>query len=91
MQIGEKMLKKAKELFSSGKINEIEVGTVKGLQDIHEYIFQDEFEHAGKIRNVNISKGNFRFAASMFLKDALKTIEKLPEKTLDEIIVKYVK
>jgi cell filamentation protein len=63
MQIGEKMLKKAKELFSSGKINEIEVGTVKGLQDIHEYIFQDEFEHAGKIRNVNISKGNFRFAA----------------------------
>ena len=90
MQIGEKMLKKAKELFSSGKINEIEVGTVKGLQDIHEYIFQDEFEHAGKIRNVNISKGNFRFAASMFLKDTLKTIEKLPEKTFDEIIVKYV-
>ena len=84
------MLKKAKELFSSGKINEIEVGTVKGLQDIHKYIFQDEFKHAGKIRNVNISKGNFRFAASMFLKDTLKTIEKLPEKTFDEIIVKYV-
>ena len=84
------MLKKAKELFSSGKINEIEVGTVKGLQDIHEYIFQDEFEHAGKIRNVNISKGNFRFAASMFLKDTLKTIEKLPERTFDEIIIKYV-
>lgn len=84
------MLKKAKELFSSGKINEIEVGTVKGLQDIHEYIFQDEFEHAGKIRNVNISKGNFRFAASMFLKDTLRTIEKLPEKTFDEIIIKYV-
>jgi len=84
------MLKKAKELFASGKINEIEVGTIKGLQDIHEYIFQDEFEHAGKIRNVNISKGNFRFAASMFLKDTLKTIEKLPEKTFDEIIVKYV-
>ena len=90
MQIGEKMLKKAKELFSSGKINEIEVGTVKGLQDIHEYIFQDEFEHAGKIRNVNISKGNFRFAASMFLKDTLKTIEKLPESTFEEIISKYV-
>ena len=84
------MLEKAKELFSSGKINEIEIGTVKGLQDIHKYIFQDEFEHAGKIRNVNISKGNFRFAASMFLKDTLKTIEKLPEKTFDEIIVKYV-
>ena len=84
------MLKKAKELFSSGKINEIEVGTVKGLQDIHEYIFQDEFEHAGKIRNVNISKGNFRFAASMFLKDTLKTIEKLPKRTFDEIIIKYV-
>ena len=84
------MLEKAKELFSSGKINEIEIGTFKGLQDIHKYIFQDEFEHAGKIRNVNISKGNFRFAASMFLKDTLKTIEKLPEKTFDEIIVKYV-
>ena len=84
------MLEKAKELFSSGKINEIEIGTVKGLQDIHKYIFQDEFEHAGKIRNVNISKGNFRFAASMFLKDTLKTIEKLPENTFDEIIVKYV-
>lgn len=84
------MLEKAKELFSSGKINEIEIGTVKGLQDIHKYIFQDEFKHAGKIRNVNISKGNFRFAASMFLKDTLKTIEKLPEKTFDEIIVKYV-
>ena len=84
------MLKMAKELFSSGKINEIEVGTVKGLQDIHKYIFKNEFEHAEKIRNVNISKGNFRFAASMFLKDTLKTIEKLPEKTFDEIIVKYV-
>ncbi len=84
------MLEKAKKLFSSGKINEIEVGTVKGLQDIHKYIFQDEFKHAGKIRNVNISKGNFRFAASMFLKDTLKTIEKLPEKTFNEIIVKYV-
>ena len=84
------MLKKAKELFLSRKINEIEVGTVKGLQDIHKYIFQDEFGHAGKIRSINISKGNFRFAASMFLKDTLKTIEKLPENTFDEIIVKYV-
>ena len=77
-------------LFSSGKINKIAVGTVKGLQDIHKYIFQDKFEHDGKIRNVNISKGNFRFVASVFLKDTLKTIEKLPEKTFNQIIVKYV-
>lgn len=82
--------KRSIELWDNNLINEIEVGTVKGLQDIHRYLFQDIFEFAGEIRNVNLAKGNFRFAPILFLNDNLKIIEKMPENNFDEIIDKYV-
>lgn len=81
--------KRSLELWDSNTINQIEVGTTKGLQEIHKYLFQDIFEFAGEIRTVNISKGNFRFAPVLFLKENLKIIEKMPESTFDEIIEKY--
>lgn len=71
-EIDRKSLEKAKELFSSKKIDEIEVGTVKGLQQIHKYLFDDLYDFAGIIREENISKGNFRFANTLYLKDILK-------------------
>lgn len=80
----------AVELWDKGIINEFEVGTFKGLQQIHKYIFQDVFSFAGKIRSVNLAKGNFRFAPLLFLEDNLKTIEKMPENEFDEIVEKYV-
>jgi len=82
--------KRALELFESGKINDFEVGTFKGLAQIHHYLFQDVFDFAGKMREVDLSKGNFRFAPAMYLQNTLKTIDKLPENTFDEIIKKYV-
>lgn len=82
--------KRSIELWDNNLINEIEVGTVKGLQDIHRYLFQDIFEFAGEIRNVNLAKGNFRFAPILFLNENLKIIEKMPENNFDEIIEKYV-
>ena len=82
--------KRAIELWDKGIIKEFEVGTFKGLQQIHQYIFQDVFSFAGKIRSVNLAKGNFRFAPLLFLEDNLKIIEKMPENDFDEIIEKYV-
>lgn len=82
--------KRSIELWDNNLINKIEVGTVKGLQDIHRYLFQDIFECAGEIRNVNLAKGNFRFAPILFLNENLKIIEKMPENNFDEIIDKYV-
>ena len=82
--------KKALELFDKKIIDTFEVGTFKGLQEIHKYLFEDVYEFAGKIRDENISKGNFRFAPVMYLKEALKNIDKMPQKTYDEIIEKYV-
>ena len=82
--------KKALELFDKKIIDTFEVGTFKGLQEIHKYLFEDIYEFAGKIRDENISKGNFRFAPVMYLKEALKNIDKMPQKTYDEIIEKYV-
>lgn len=82
--------KKALELFDKKIIDTFEVGTFKGLQEIHKYLFEDVYEFAGKIRDENISKGNFRFAPVMYLKEALKNIDKMPQKTFDEIIEKYV-
>ena len=67
------------ELWDKNLIKEFEVGSLKGLQDIHRYLFQDIFDFAGQIRRVNISKGNFRFAPILFLKENLKIIEKMPE------------
>ncbi len=88
--IDEKSKQKAYELFESGMIGEIEVGTVKGLQQIHGYIFGGLFDFAGQIRGLNIAKGGFAFAPSMYLKENLALIEKMPENTLDEIVKKYV-
>ncbi len=82
--------KKALELFDKKIIDTFEVGTFKGLQEIHKYLFEDIYDFAGKIRDENISKGNFRFAPVMYLKEALKNIDKMPQKTFDEIIEKYV-
>ena len=83
-------LVKAHALFDTGDIDRIEVGTVKGLCDIHRYLFDGLYEFAGKVRKLNISKGNFRFAPLMYLEAALANIDKMPQSTFDEIIEKYV-
>ena len=82
--------KRALEIWDKGIINTFEVGTFKGLRQIHGYIFQDIFPFAGEIRSVNLAKGNFRFTPLLFLKNNLQTIEKMPETTFDEIVAKYV-
>lgn len=90
-KIEEKITKlKALELYDSGKINNIEVGTFKGLAEIHKYLFDDIYDFAGKIRTINIAKGNFRFASVLYLKDILKTIDEMPEDNYNNIIKKYV-
>ena len=81
---------KAKKLFETGKLNFIEVGTFKGLSEIHKYLFEDIYDFAGKIRTENISKSNFRFASAMYLKEALNKIDKMPQSNFDEIIEKYI-
>jgi len=81
---------KAYALFESSFINSIEVGTAKGLQQIHAYLFGGLYDFAGKIRQKNISKGGFQFAVSHFLGNTLKQIEAMPETTFDEIVNKYV-
>ena len=81
---------KALELFDTNKINEFEVGTTKGLCDIHKYLFSDIYEFAGKIRDVNLAQGSFRFAPAMYLEEALKKIDDMPEDNFDDIIKKYI-
>ena len=81
---------KAIKLFDSGKINTLKVGTFAGLKQIHKFLFEDIYDFAGKMRDVNISKGNFRFAPVMYLEQALKHIDKMPQSSFDEIIEKYV-
>lgn len=81
---------KAKQLFDSGDINKVEVGTFAGLAFIHAYLFGEIYHFAGKIRDVNIAKGDFRFAPVMYLEPSLKHIDKLPQSTFDQIIEKYV-
>lgn len=82
--------KKAIELFEKGLFKEMEVGMFSSLKEIHKYLFEDIYEFAGKIRTVNLSKGNFRFAPLMYLETALENIDKMPQSTFDEIIEKYV-
>ncbi|WP_430608958.1 protein adenylyltransferase Fic [Enterococcus sp. MSG3310] len=81
---------KAKRLYDSRDIDRVEVGTFKGLSYIHNYLFEDIYEFAGKVRSQNISKGNFRFAPVMYLEIALEHINKMPQRNLDEIVAKYV-
>lgn len=81
---------KARKLFETKKLDTFEIGTFKGLVQIHNYLFEDIYEFAGKIRTQNISKSNFRFVSVMYLKEALRKIDEMPQSTFDEIIEKYV-
>lgn len=81
---------KAKQLFDSGDINKADVGKFSGLSFIHGYLFGDIYHFAGNIRDVNIAKGNFRFAPLMYLDVSLKHIDGMPQRTFDEVIEKYV-
>ena len=82
--------KKAITLFENGILDRLEAGRFSSLKEIHRYLFEDIYDFAGKIRTVNIAKGNFRFAPLMYLEAALVQIDKMPQSTFDEIIEKYV-
>jgi cell filamentation protein len=81
---------KASQLFTSGYLNSLKAGTFQTLADIHHYLFTEIYEFAGKIRTVNMAKGNFRFAPLAYLEVSLKNIEAMPQSTFNEIIEKYV-
>lgn len=82
--------KKAVELFENGYLNKYKAGSFEILAAIHKYLFGEIYDFAGKVRNVNIAKGNFRFAPVMYLQAAIENIEKMPQSTFDEIVEKYV-
>ena len=82
--------KKAVELFENGMLENLEAGKFRTLCEIHKYLFDDIYDFAGKIRTVNLSKGNFRFAPLMYLETAIKNVDKMPQNTFDEIVEKYV-
>lgn len=89
-EIDARSIEKAHALFESGEIDRIEVGTVAGLCAIHRALFGGLYDFAGKVRTLNIAKGNFRFANALYLNEALAAIERMPETTFDEIVAKYV-
>ena len=82
--------KKAVELFQSGYLDKLEAGKYDTLAKIHKYLFEDIYEFDGELRDVNIAKGNFRFAPVMYLKPSIEYIESMPQSNFDEIIEKYV-
>ena len=88
--IDKKSLEKAYKLFDSCDIDNIEIGTLKGLQQIHKYLFDELYDFAGELRELNISKGGFRFANSLYLKEILPKIEQMSQSNFKEIIEKYV-
>ena len=88
--LDEQSKKKAYDLFESGIIHDIEVGTTNGLRQIHAYLFAGLYDFAGKIRDKNISKGGFMFANALYLPETLKQIDGMPEKTIRDIVGKYV-
>lgn len=82
--------KKALELFENGILDTLEAGTFSSLKAIHKYLFDEIYDFAGKVRTLNLAKGNFRFAPLMYLEAALENIDKMPQSTFDEIVEKYV-
>ena len=80
----------AVELFESGALDALQAGTFAALAEIHRRLFGDVYAFAGEVRRVNLAKGNFRFASALYLREALRNIEKMPQSTFDEIIEKYV-
>ena len=82
--------KKALELFEKGILDSLPAGRFSTLQAIHRYLFEDIYDFAGKLRTINLAKGNFRFAPLMYLQAALQNIDKMPQSTFDEIVEKYV-
>ncbi len=90
-KVEEKVTKlKAKQLFDSGDIAKVEIGTFSGLAFIHAYLFGEVYDFAGIVRTVNIAKGDFRFAPVMYLQSSLEHIDSMPHTTFEEIIEKYV-
>lgn len=81
---------KALKLFETGYLDRLEAGTYDSLAKIHKYLFEEIYEFAGEMREVNLAKGNFRFASVMYLEAALENIDKMPQSTFDEIVEKYV-
>jgi cell filamentation protein len=88
--IDKESLEKAFGLFETNEIDVLEVGSTKGLQQIHLYLFEGLYEFAGKIRMQNISKGSVRFVTALYLKEVLEKVEEMPENTFEQIIAKYV-
>ncbi len=90
-RVEEKLSKqRAKQLFESGDITQMEVGTFEGLASIHGYLFDEVYDFAGQVRDVNLAKGNFRFAPVMYLQQSLAHISAMPQQSFDHIIEKYV-
>ena len=82
--------KKAIQLFESGYLDSLDAGTFASLAKIHQFLFEEIYDFAGQVRDVNIAKGNFRFAPILYLQAALENIDKMPQKSFDDIIAKYV-
>ena len=82
--------KKAIQLFESGYLDSLDAGTFASLAKIHQFLFDELYDFAGQVRDVNIAKGNFRFAPVIYLQAALENIDKMPQKSFDDIIAKYV-
>ena len=82
--------KKAIQLFESGYLDNLDAGTFASLAKIHHFLFDEIYDFAGQVRDVNIAKGNFRFAPVIYLQAALENIDKMPQKSFDDIVAKYV-